>query len=111
MNTDLLAVENPGILGHATLTPTLGGTPNAGINIVPSLAKVAFDRRVVLGETTTQVAADIVALAERIARESKGPITLTCNQLVDVGAFSIERDDPFIQKLEVISGNRAEIVA
>ena len=110
MNTGLLATENPGSLGHATLTPTLGGTSNAGINIVPNRAAVAFDRRVVLGETTAQVAAEIVAMAETVVRDAQG-ITLTSNQLVDVGAFSIARDNPFVERLETISGHRAEIVA
>ena len=62
-NTRLLAVADPGILGHGTLTPTIGGASNAGINIVPNRAMVAFDRRVVLGETTDEINAGIVALA------------------------------------------------
>lgn len=57
------------------------------------------------------MAADIVALAERVDRDAQGLITVTSNQLVDVGAFSIAGDDPFIRKLKKISGHQADIVA
>ena len=113
-NTRLLAVADPGILGHGTTTPTIGGTTNAGINIVPNRATVALDRRVVLGETTHEINAWIVALAERIANEASRPgqpITITSKQLIDVAAFCIEREHPFVQRLEEVSGNAAKIVA
>lgn len=85
-------------LGPPVLTVTQidGGD---GINIVPDRCRVAFDRRIVPGETAATVAASLRTLAE-----DASPLPITSEDLLVLDAFYQSPDTPWLGQLAVWSG-------
>jgi acetylornithine deacetylase len=85
-------------LGAATLTVSLvhGGQ---GINVVPDACSVSVDRRVVAGESASEVSAALIQLARRSC-----PLPLTPTVLHAMDAFLQPPDTPWIRQLAEWSG-------
>ena len=85
-------------LGAPVLTVTQidGGD---GINIVPDRCRVAFDRRIVPGETAATVAASLRALAE-----DASPLPVTSEDLLVLDAFYQSPDSAWLGQLAEWSG-------
>ena len=100
--------DDPGVnpLGPATLTPTLlsGGT---GINIVPGVASVSVDRRVVGGESAAAVRDALAAFGRDVCEKSQHCVGVTVGpaQRDPVGdAFVQDATGSLVQSLAKWSG-------
>lgn len=80
-------------LGAPTLTVTMinGGR---GLNVVPDSVTLSIDRRVIAGETTAQVAADLIALAQRAC-----PLPFEVETILQLEAFYQSPDTPWLRQL------------
>ncbi len=91
-------------LGSGTLTVSIirGGD---GINVVPDVCCLSLDRRVVAGESPSEVSAALYDLAQRSC-----PLPVTRTVLNEIPAFLQPPDTPWIGRLAGWSGREPAIV-
>eukprot|EP00053_Salpingoeca_punica_P010334 m.93004 g.93004 ORF g.93004 m.93004 type:complete len:400 (+) comp15353_c0_seq1:44-1243(+) len=102
--------KEPGPLGHSSMAPTLvsGGT---GINIIPPVASVSVDCRVITTQTANGMIERMKSVAEDTLRDSPHVTGMDFSVLSASGAFFQDPSHAFVQRMAAWSGLEPHTVA